>query len=111
MSEVSRLPIHDAAPRFRKRRGIRDTQPVKAHFRVPVSGIGLTGLDTEKAMVPLFGGAVLAAFAEDRSGSGGGKVQQQVNPGDVETREWLDEPALALCLSEESPARHGWDQS
>jgi hypothetical protein len=72
---------------------------------------------------------VLAAFAEDRNGSGGGNVQQQVNPGDVETREWLDEelptsglavidlpaktdaswPALALCLPEESPARHGWD--
>jgi hypothetical protein len=40
----------------------------------------------------LFGGdAVLAAFAEDRNGSGGGNMQQQVNPSDVETRERLDE--------------------
>jgi hypothetical protein len=46
---------------------------------------------------PLFwGDAVLAAFAEDRNGSGGGNVQQQVNPGDVDTRERLDEGAADL---------------
>ena len=47
-----------------------------------------------------WGDAMLAAFAEDRNGSGGGNVQQQVNPGDVETREWLDEelPTSGLAV-------------
>jgi hypothetical protein len=47
-----------------------------------------------------WGDAVLAAFAEDRNGSGGGNVQQQVNPGDVDTRERLDEglPTSGLAV-------------